>query len=138
MLGETANLRTNKIPYFQIFIVFDKVPYFKSNGNFLKYDIITKHNIDKYIKLSNDDPNIYFHIPNKTLLVLLNLKENKNNTKFISFVDYADYYFENINDKHLITYSNNVLDGFGNHIILNNYEDFIKRMCAFIVSQLKD
>ena len=26
MLGETANLRSNAIPYFQIFIIFDKVP----------------------------------------------------------------------------------------------------------------
>ena len=30
MLGETANIRMNSIPYFQIFIIFDKVPYYKS------------------------------------------------------------------------------------------------------------
>lgn len=29
MLGETANIRSNNIPYFQIFIIFDNLPYFK-------------------------------------------------------------------------------------------------------------
>ena len=29
MLGETANIRSNSIPYFQLFIIFDKVPYYK-------------------------------------------------------------------------------------------------------------
>ena len=34
MLGETANIRSNKIPYFQIFIIFDKVTYYKKGGVF--------------------------------------------------------------------------------------------------------
>ena len=34
MLGETANIRTNSIPYFQIFIIFDKVPYYGKGGEF--------------------------------------------------------------------------------------------------------
>ena len=28
MLGETANIRCNRVPYFQVFITFDHIPYF--------------------------------------------------------------------------------------------------------------
>lgn len=32
MLGETANIRTANCPYFQIFIILDKLPYYQNNG----------------------------------------------------------------------------------------------------------
>ena len=32
MLGETANIRCANIPYFQIFIIPDKLPYYKNDG----------------------------------------------------------------------------------------------------------
>jgi hypothetical protein len=32
MLGETANIRTANCPYFQIFIILDKLPYYKNSG----------------------------------------------------------------------------------------------------------
>ena len=34
MLGETANIRCSNIPYFQIFIIPEKLPYYKKMGNF--------------------------------------------------------------------------------------------------------
>lgn len=37
MLGETANIRANAIPYFQIFIIFEKVPYYSNGGEFKRY-----------------------------------------------------------------------------------------------------
>lgn len=36
MLGETANLRSNRIPYFQIFIIPDKIPYFDRSGGIIR------------------------------------------------------------------------------------------------------
>ena len=51
MLGETANIRSNRIPYFQIFIIFEKVPYFEKNGKLKKYEQITTHNLEKYLIL---------------------------------------------------------------------------------------
>ena len=33
MLGETANIRANKCPYFQIFIILDRLPYYKKDTN---------------------------------------------------------------------------------------------------------
>lgn len=74
MLGETANIRANSIPYFQIFIIFEKVPYYSNGGEFKRYDVISEHNLDKYLALSKDDPSIFFHTPDKTLVVLIKLK----------------------------------------------------------------
>lgn len=36
MLGETANIRSAKIPHFQIFATPDKIPYFDKDGNIKK------------------------------------------------------------------------------------------------------
>ncbi len=36
MLGETANIRCANIPYFQIFIIPDKLPYFNNEGKIQK------------------------------------------------------------------------------------------------------
>lgn len=73
MLGETANIRANSIPYFQVFIIFEKVPYYENGGKFKKYDVISTHNLDKYLELSKDDPSVFFHTPDKTLVVLIKL-----------------------------------------------------------------
>ncbi|ACA32820.1 hypothetical protein WFS22_00770 [Ureaplasma parvum] len=135
MLGETANLRSNSVPYFQIFIIFDKVPYYKSDGVLQKYDNISNHNLEKYLKLSDDDPKVYFHTPDKTLFILLSLKEISEEIK--NKKDYIRCYKEIMNDEDLLSYSNKIDDLFGNSIILNNYEDFIKRMCALIIGYQK-
>ncbi len=137
MLGETANIRSNSIPYFQIFIIFDKVPYYKKGGEFSRYDIITEHNLEKYLKLSNDDPNVYFHTPDKTLVVLISLKEKSLNYCFSNEKDYSDYYRSVIDDVNLMSYSEKIKDLFGNSVILNNYENFIKRTTALILGKLK-
>lgn len=127
MLGETANIRSNSIPYFQIFIIFEKVPYYKNGGAFSKYDIITEHNLHKYYALSKDNPDTYYHTPDKTLIILLNLKEKSPNYLFKDSKDYATYYRSVIDDKDLIKYSTKIDDNFDNSVILNNYSDFIKR-----------
>lgn len=137
MLGETANLRSNSIPYFQIFIIFDKVPYYKKDGKFFRYDSISEHDLDKYFKLSNDNPNIYFHTPDKTLVVLLTLKEKSPGYRFIDQKDYANYYRSVISDNDLIVYSSKIKDKFGNSVILNNYENFYNRTSDLIHGGLK-
>ncbi len=93
MLGETANIRSYNIPYFQILILQEKMPYFKNNGFISKIEEITKHNIDKYVKLSNDNTDIYMHTPNKTLLIITKIPEiNLKITK--TKQDYIDNYTE--------------------------------------------
>lgn len=136
MLGETANLRANAIPYFQIFIIFDKVPYYKAGGTFQKWDVITQHNLDKYVKISADNPDTFFHTPDKTLVVLLSLKEQPGKT-FINDSDYAAHYLSRINENGLISYSNKINDVFGDSVILNNYEDYIKRTVFISKGKMK-
>lgn len=137
MLGETANLRSNDIPYFQIFIIFDKVPYYKKGGEFLRYDVISEHNLDKYLKLSTDNPNVFFHTPDKTLVVLVNLKEKSSNYRFNNEKEYNTYYLTVINDSNLMTYSTKIRDSFGSSVILNDYENFIRRSCYTILGKTK-
>ena len=127
MLGETANIRANSVPYFQIFIIFEQVPYYKSGGNFQKYDVLSKHNIEKYLALSKDDPASFLHTPDKTLFVILNLKEKLPSYKFANSKDYAEYYSSIINDDDLLSYSKKIDDIFDDSVILNDYEKFIKK-----------
>ncbi len=137
MLGETANIRANNIPYFQIFIIFDKVPYYENGGKFKKYDTITEHHFSKYLALSKDNPRIFFHTPDKTLVVLLTLKEKHPNHIFTNSQEYADYYKSVIRDVDLIVYSGKIRDSFEESVILNDYEDFIERTYHVIMGNLK-
>lgn len=138
MLGETANIRANSIPYFQIFIIFEKVPYYSNGGEFKRYDVISEHNLDKYLALSKDDPSIFFHTPDKTLVVLIKLKEKELNYYFENSNDYAEYYRSVINDNDLMRYSDKIKGTFDNSVIYNNYEDFLKRTYHIIMGRLKN
>ncbi|MCD8041325.1 MAG: hypothetical protein LUF82_07400 [Clostridia bacterium] len=138
MLGETANIRANSIPYFQIFIIFEKVPYYSNGGEFKRYDVISEHNLDKYLALSRDDPNIFYHTPDKTLVTLIKLKEKSLNYHYSNSKEYAEYYRSVINDNDLMEYSNKIKDPFNDSVILNNYEDFIKRTYHLIMGKLKN
>lgn len=136
MLGETANIRSNSIPYFHIFIIFSKVPYYDKDGKFKKYDNISGHNIDKYVKLSKDNPDCYKHTPDKTLLCIIDLKEKSKNYKFKDQKEYDDYYLRVINSSDLLKYSD-ITDKFDNSVIVNNFEDYINRTICIIKGKLK-
>lgn len=135
MLGETANIRSNLIPYFQILIVFEKVPYYKKAGKFLKYDVITEHNLRKYFVLSKDNPDKFYHTPDKTLVVILRLKDSE--YTFADDKDYADYYKSIINDNDLLSYSAKISDKFSDGVILNDYSDFLQRTYYITEGKLK-
>ncbi len=137
MLGETANIRAKSIPYFQIFIIFEKVPYYKKGGSFQKYDIINENNLGKYFALSKDNPEAFFHTPDKTLFVLLKLKEKESNYQFKNENDYAEYYKSIINNRNSLEYSNKVCDTFDSSVILNDYEKFIKKSFYIVEGRSK-
>lgn len=134
MLGETANIRANSIPYFQIFITFDKVPHYSRNNEFKRCDTISVHHINKYLTLSNDEPDTFFHTPNKTLFVLIKLPEA--NCTFKTSEDYVDFYLNALNNGNFMCYSDKI--NFGNSVIYNDYEDFIKRTYHIIMGKLKN
>lgn len=131
MLGETANIRTNQIPYFQIFIISDTLPHYNNKGKITKYEQFTPHNAEKYVSLSNDNTDTYFHTPNKTLMYVIHLplptlQENrpKNRDEYIRYYSENDFNIELSNDNFL----------FGSTVILNDYETFREKLYHTIKS----
>lgn len=129
MLGETANIRCARIPYFQIFIIPDKIPYFDKAGGISKWEMINEHNLKKYIKLSNDNVDTYLHTPNKTLVFIVHIKE-KNIAKIVDKNEYENYYLHNDFDMTISALS----FAFGNTIVYNDYDTFIQKVVYAIKS----
>ena len=130
MLGETANIRCAKIPYFQIFIIPDKIPYFDKAGNISKWETINEHNLNKYIKLSNDDIDTYLHTPNKTLVFIVHIQDKNSDAKIFNRQTYVDYYSNNDFDMTKSALSLN----FGSTIVYNDYDKFIDKVVHAIKS----
>lgn len=129
MLGETANIRSNNIFYFQIFLITDKIPYFDKYGKIKKYERLSVHNLEKYLELSEDKPTLYYHIPNKTFIGIFTIDNfpiwitNKD--------DYINYFS---NNNFLFSFSKNNLN-FGPSVIYNDYASFIKEVRNSIITE---
>lgn len=82
-------------------------------------------------------PDMFFHTSDKTLVVLVNLKEKRPDYQFKYDKEYADYYLSVINDYDLMTYSNKIADNFGNAVILNDYESYLPKTCYLIIGRTK-
>ena len=128
MLGETANIRCAKIPYFQIFIIPDKIPYFDKDGSISKWETISEHNLNKYIKLSNDNIDTYLHTPNKTLVFIVHIQDKNVATKITDKQEYENFYLNNDFDMAISALKFN----FGNTIVYNDYEKFIDKVAHTI------
>lgn len=123
MLGETANIRSNHCPYFQVFIILDRLPYYNKDKNILRWETFTDHNIRKYVRLSQDDIDVFFHTPNKTLIYVVHLPDPDVDIKTND--DYVSYYRAN---SHTLTLSSHEYDAFGPSVILNDYEKFMDKV----------
>ena len=102
-----------------------------------KYDIVSAHHLEKYLCLSKDNPDTFTHTPDKTLFILLSIKEYDDNVCLKTSKEYAQYYMSKIKSDKLLSYSKKIKDTFDNTVILNNYEDFIGRSVALIKSKGK-
>lgn len=129
MLGETANIRSANIPYFQIFCIFDKIPYFDKSGEITKWEEITFHNLDKYIQLSQDNIDCFYHTPNKTLICVAHISAPQQN-KIHNRETYKDYY---CNTQFNLTFSTKNFE-FGKAVIYNDYATFINKIVYAIKS----
>lgn len=118
MLGETANIRCNGYPYFQIFVILDRLPYYRRDKTISKWEKFSDKNVRKYIALSNDDTSKYYHVPNKTLIYVIHVPDNE---KLHSNQEYMDYY-KQLDFK--IELSKHRYEHFGSTVILNDYETF--------------
>lgn len=122
MLGETANIRSNGYPYFQIFIILDKIPYYEKGGVFKHWEIFTPHNIAKYAVLSKDNVDDFRHTPNKTLVFVAHVTDcGAINAK----ADYLSFYRSN---PYTLSISPNSYTIPGSAVILNDYETFMDKV----------
>lgn len=128
MLGETANIRCSNTPYFQIFIIPDKLPYYKNNGELQKWETFTEHNSSKYMVLSRDDVQTSIHTPTKTLLYVIHLPEIG---RAVSNRSEYNTYYSNLDDM-MVCESEEVYGDFSNAVIYNDYENFAKKVVAYI------
>lgn len=128
MLGETANIRCTNIPYFQIFIIPDKLPYYKNDGTFQKWEEFSSHNSAKYLTLSKDDIQTSIHTPTKTLLFVIHLPEIKKDVK-----DKKEYvtYYSNVDDM-CVRESQFQYGNFSSAVIYNDYDDFASKVVHYI------
>lgn len=128
MLGETANIRSAGIPYFQIFIIPDKLPYYSNRGEFKKWETFTEHNSQKYKVLSEDDPESLLHTPTKTLLAVVHLpnlkKDPETRDKYVSaYKRYASL---------PVVFPKNAYGKFSSSVVFNDYETFAKKFVSYI------
>lgn len=137
MLGETANIRCAKIPYFQIFIIPDKMPYYTKKANKLykvgdisKWESFTEHNSLKYLKLSQDNTETFIHTPDKTLLFVVHLPDIEGSVS--NKKEYVDYYSNLLNLK--VCESEIQYGKFSSAVIYNDYEDFAEKVAHRILS----
>ena len=126
MLGETANIRCANIPYFQIFIIPDKLPYYKNDGTIQKWEEFTQHNSEKYLTLSNDNIQTSIHTPIKTLLYVIHLPNIDQSANVTNKRQYTDYY----DNQSSITVceSTEQYGKFAPAVIHNNYEEFAEKV----------
>ncbi|WP_322961033.1 hypothetical protein RRG43_00440 [Mycoplasmopsis cynos] len=130
MLGETANIRSNKVPYFQILILPSKIPYFNNKGDITKWEELSENILKKYFILSNDNTDIFMHIPNKTLIYIIDTDWIPNNiTNKDNYKEICKSLINEIKCKNIeMSYQ------FGDNIIYNDYESFIKKIFHYIKS----
>jgi len=129
MLGETANIRCNKIPYFQVFVIPDKIPYFDDSGYIKKWESINEHNLKKYIAMSDDNIDVYLHTPNKTLVFVINISGD-DPPEYSDRHGYKRYY-ETMPFSLALSNKNFT---FGNTVIYNDYENFMNKVVHTILS----
>lgn len=128
MLGETANIRCNSFPYFQIFIILDRLPYYDKKKNIKKWETFTEHNISKYVALAKDNIEMFYHTPNKTLIYVVHIPDNDD---LYTLDDYLDYYRENPFN---IEVSKHHYSLDGNAVIINDFEEFMDKVYHTILA----
>lgn len=133
MLGETANIRTANCPYFQIFIILDELPYYKSNGELSKWEEFTSHNIMKYCLLSHDNTSCFFHTPNKTLIYVVHVSPDAGKHNIHNKADYLNFFQTHAPKVRLSTNQYPKIKPNGT-VILNDYESFTSKVYHTIMA----
>lgn len=129
MLWETANIRCTNVPYFQIFIIPEELPYYENNWNLKKWEHFSDHHLSKYKILSKDNWLLSLHTPTKTLLYVIQLP--KPTVPIMNKSQYISYY----QDREMtLQASPSINVSFSNAVIYNNYQLFIEKLIHNILS----
>ena len=107
MIGECFNIQKADIPFCHILVIRDKIPYYNNEKVVQKYERMTQHNIDKYIKLLKDTDKA---IPVKFSLSIVSLKGDEINGDIIhpsKFKKMDESQKKKIIDSLKVEYSNN-------------------------------
>lgn len=137
MLGETANIRSANLPYFQIFILFDKMPYFESDGNLKYWEDLSRSHLDKYIRLSEDNIERFYHTPNLTLFCIISLSLDESQYQSIKSREEFRIRFNELLDKNELEmkYSSKFPpEIFKQNVILNDYNQFLNRVIYYLLA----
>lgn len=129
MLGETANIRSGGLPYFQLFFIIDRLPYYDNRGNIKHWETFSCHNAAKYVVLSQDNPFESLHTPNKTLLYVVRLPETPETVK--TKAGYVEYYKSL--PRLTVRKSDNEYGEFERMVVSGGYEAFIKKVVHYIL-----
>lgn len=100
MMGETANIQANQIPYAHIIIMRHKMPYYQKNDTNtpLKTETINEKDIQKYLRLIYDVPQA--HRPNELCIFLVDIDERTNKvTKTNLTNEFKKEFVDLINEK---------------------------------------
>lgn len=128
MLGETANIRSANIPYYQLFIIPEKLPYFKADGTIGHWEYFNKENMKKYLLLSKDNPIQYQHTPDKTLVAVLDFIPEA--VEVYTKSEYKEFYL-----KHdFKAVFNQGSYAFSKGVIFNDYDKFMEKVVHAIKS----
>ena len=128
MLGETANIRCSRHPYFQVFIILDKLPYYDKGKNIRRWETFSEHNVAKYQALANDNAETFFHTPNKTLIFVVHIPDNES---LATLDEYVSYYKKL---KFEMTVSHHFYKPFGPSVVLNDIAEFMEKVYHTIKS----
>ncbi len=130
MMGETANIRSNKFPYFQILAIPDQLPYYNDKKVITKWEGFSKHHAEKYAIMSKDDTEVLMHTPTKTLLFVYHIPNSPQ--QLTTKTEYIDYYSTHI-DQLSFTTSSLKFGDFDSAVVFNDYESFIKKVAHYIL-----
>ncbi len=131
MLGETANIRSAHLPYFQIFIIPDKMPYYSKNGEIKHWETFTENNAGKYLNLSGDDTRQFFHTPDNTLICVVKMPIDERRIRDKN--EYLDYY--RTNDVRL-DYNDAAFQTRGNAVLVNDFSRFMDKVVYLILAKI--
>jgi hypothetical protein len=131
MLGETANIRCERIPYFQIVVIPEKLPYYDKYGNITKWEEVKKENLRKYVVLSDDDACAYMHTPDITLLCVVTT-HNDEVLRARNKEDYKNCYLKNSAAVNFAYSSHRCALSPG--VVYNDYEAFITKVAHRVLS----